>query len=248
MNEFEIKLDKWLTEVADKCHEIASNQKFDLDFYVFQSDVFYRPKLMFIGANPGGGKLYSEKNREEKRTKRSKFELGEGENTFIKYYNDKNWIRLRPLYDMFNGDSEIEKYFKEAVITNLSYFNSGTFKVLNDKMKIVGKEPLDFCIRKNIELIKDIIQPQNLIIMGATARDYLSKYLNEPLITILETKSNENTKSVPLIKKSSFSYSLNSEEVNIPVYVIEHPSAWNGLNSNENTILKQKEFEKILKI
>lgn len=245
MNEFEVKLDKWLDDVAEKCHELASNKEFDLDFYVFQSAVSYRPKLMFIGANPGGGKSYSDKNKEEKRERRTKFQLGEDQNTFIKYYNDKNWVRLRPLYEMFKGNPIVENFFEKSVITNLSYFNSGTFQVLKDKMEIVGNEPLDYCIKKNIELIKDVIQPQNLIIMGATARDNLRKYLNEPFVTILETNSTEQKKSVPLIKKKSISYMLNSQEIQIPVYIIEHPSAWNGLNNPENTALKQKEFAKI---
>lgn len=239
MTEFEIKMDKWLGEVADKCHEIALQKDFDFDFYVFQSEVHYNPKLMFIGANPGGGGLYS------KRQQRTKNELGENINTFVKYYNTSGWEKLNPLYDMFRGNEQIEKYFTEAVITNISYFNSGTFNVLKDKMKIVGKEPLNFCIQKNLELIKTIIKPQNIILMGAPARDNFLKYISKPLETILETQKDRNNKSVPLIKKSFLSFTDDSKDIQIPVYIIEHPSAWNGLNKKENVELKREKFKKI---
>lgn len=242
MTEFEFKLDKWLGEVADKCHDLASNENFDLDFYVFQSAIQYNPKLMLIGANPGGNVSYSKKNKGKKRTKN---ELGENENTFIKYYDDCDWVRLKPLYDMFNGNTLSMDYFKDAVITNLSYFNSGTFNVLKDKMRIVGREPLDFCIQKNLELIKYIIKPQNIILMGAPARDNFSKYLDQPLETILETKNNGIKKSVPLIKKSSMTITNGTEVIQIPVYIIEHPSAWNGLNNKENVELKRIKFEEL---
>jgi len=237
MTEFEIKVDNWLSEVADKCHEIASQKDFDLDFYVFQSEVHFNPKFMFIGANPGSGGLYS------KRQRRTKNDLGENTNTFVKYYNTSGWEKLNPLYDMFKGNEQIEQYFKEAVITNISYFNSGTFNVLKDKMKIVGREPLNFCIQKNLELIKTIIKPQNIILMGAPARDNFLKYLDKPLEIIRETPNDGGKKSVPLIKKSSFTDE--SKDIKIPVYIIEHPSAWNGLNNKENVELKRIEFEKI---
>jgi hypothetical protein len=243
MNNFKLKLDTWLGEVAHKCDEFASNKDFDLDFYVFQSAVNFNPKLMIIGANPGRNISYFMKNKGKGRTK---YQLGENENTFIKYYNEPDWVRLKPLYDMFKGNSQLEEYFKNAVITNLSYFNSGTFKVLKDKMKVVGREPLNFCIQKNIELIKNIVKPQNIILMGAPARDNFSKFLDgNPFETIIETKSSRYNKSVPLIKKSSIAYTDNSTTIKIPVYIIEHPSAWNGLNSKDNVELKRDMFVKI---
>jgi hypothetical protein len=237
MKQNELDLDNWLEEVADKCHEIASQKDFDLDFYVFQSEVHYNPKLMFIGANPGGVGLYSQRQR------RTKSELGENINTFVKYYNSPGWEKLNPLYDMFKGNDQIELYFKEAVITNISYFNSGTFNGLKNKMKIVGKEPLNFCMQKNLELIKTLIYPQNIILMGAPARDNFLKYLCKPLEIILETKSIGEKNGVPLIKKSFFP--TDTKDFQIPVYIIEHPSAWNGLNNKENVERKRKKFEEI---
>jgi hypothetical protein len=226
------KLDKWLDEVATKCNELASNKDFNLDFYVFQSAIKeHNPKLMFIGANPGGNKEFSRK--------RQKNELGEGVNTFIKYYDDPDWSKLRPLYDMFKDNGELETYFKDAVITNLSYFNSGTFGVLKSKMKVVGREPLDFCIQKNLELITKILLPQNIILLGATARDEFSKYLDiKPFIVVEETKL-----GVPLIKQSSFTFiDEHKKTIKIPVFIIEHPSAWNGLNNSENVEIKRNAF------
>ncbi|MGE5458254.1 MAG: hypothetical protein ACM3RX_07855 [Methanococcaceae archaeon] len=238
MNDFENKLDRWLDEVAIKCDKLASNKEFDLDFYVFQSTVTYNPKLMFIGANPGGAMSYSKKNGDKKRTKS---DLGEGENTFIKYYNERGWERLKPLYDMFKDNGQLEEYFRNAVITNLSYFNSGTFSNLKSKMKVVGDEPLTFCLNKNIELIEKIVRPQNIILLGATARNNFAKYMDKGQYeTILETKE----KRVALIRKASMTYFDDKKnDVKIPVYIIEHPSAWNGLNSKENITLKSPEHD-----
>lgn len=237
MNDFDAKMDKWLNEVANRCNELASNKDLNYDFYVFQSSVSFRPKLMIIGANPGGETEYS--------AKRSKNDLGENENTFIKYYNDSGWRRLQPLYDMFRDNGTLEEHFRNAVITNLSYFNSGTFNALKNKMRIVGSEPLTFCLNKNIELITKIIMPQNLILMGAPARNNFMKFLdNKSLETILP---NENEPGVPLIKKSSITYNdENGMEIKTPVYFIEHPSAWNGLNNKENIKLKKDKFKEIL--
>lgn len=241
MYDFSNKLDKWLDEVAIKCDELASNKEFDLDFYVFQSAVTYNPKLMFIGANPGGAGSYSKKNGNKKRTKS---DLGEGENTFVKYYNERGWERLKPLYDMFRDNGPLEEHFRNAVITNLSYFNSGTFSNLKSKMKVVGDEPLTFCLNKNIELIEKIVRPQNIILLGATARNNFAKYLDKgQLEVLLETNINKSNRKVALIRKASMSY-LDDEgkECKIPVYIIEHPSAWNGLNNDVNVAKKREKF------
>ncbi len=235
MTEFDLKLDKWLTEVAEKCHQIASSKDFNLDFYVFQSAVIYNPKLMIIGANPGGKKYYEGRVR-------TKNDLGEKENTFIKYYNDKEWGRIKSLYDMFKDNGELEENFKNAVITNISYFNSGTFNDLKRLMKSVGNEPINFCLQKNLELI-NIVKPQNLILMGANARDNFKRFLDvKNFEIILSTKD----KGIPLIKKSTFTYNDNDEKKTIPVYIIEHPSAWNGLNSPKNVELKRDKFMELI--
>ena len=78
--------------------------------------------------------------------------------------------------------------------------------------------------------------------MGAHARDNFLKYLDKPLETILTTEENK----VPLIKKSFFSYTDNTNAIHIPVYIIEHPSAWNGLNNEQNVSRKRDAFKKIL--
>ena len=57
-NQFTQKLNRWLREVADGCHEIVTNPTYnmDMDFYAFQSNVSFQPELMIIGSNPGGNK------------------------------------------------------------------------------------------------------------------------------------------------------------------------------------------------
>lgn len=243
MNEFKQKLEKWLIDVADRCHELASNPDFDfdLDFYVFQSKVSYNPKLMFIGANPGGKESYFQQNKKNNRVRRTEKDLvvnidnlEEGENTFIKYYNDPKWRKLKPLYDTFK-DIRIEQYFKDAVITNLTYFNSSTFSELKKRMKITGNiDFLKICIEKKIELI-DIINPQNIILVGAHARDNFGKYIENPMI-LLKT---ECEKKLELIKKSELKKSK------IPVFIIEHPSAPNIVNNKINVELKRAKFAEI---
>ncbi len=236
MKDFNIQMDKWLEEVAEKCNEMASNKNLDYDFYVFQSAVSFRPKIMIIGANPGGKKCY--------KAKRSKNDLEENENTFVKYKDDPQWRKLRPLYEMFKDNGILEEHFKDAVITNLSYFNSGTFSSLKNKMKVVGNEPLTFCLNKNIELITKIIMPQNIILMGAPARDHFRRFLDSKSLEII--LSCENKPNVPLIKKSSMTYKDEAgNEIKTPVYIIEHPSAWNGLNSPDNIRLKREKFKKL---
>ena len=61
---FNQHLNQWLQEVANGCHEITTNPAYnmDIDFYVFQSNVTFQPKLMIIGSNPRGNKEYSTMN------------------------------------------------------------------------------------------------------------------------------------------------------------------------------------------
>ncbi|MEQ2978821.1 hypothetical protein AAAX96_19560, partial [Butyricimonas faecihominis] len=66
---FNQHLNQWLQEVANGCHEITTNPAYnmDIDFYVFQSNVTFQPKLMIIGSNPRGNKEYSTMNHEQGR-------------------------------------------------------------------------------------------------------------------------------------------------------------------------------------
>ena len=63
--QFNQNLNNWLQEVANGCHQIATNSTYnmDMDFYVFQSSVSFQPELMIIGSNPGGEVSYRVMNQ-----------------------------------------------------------------------------------------------------------------------------------------------------------------------------------------
>ena len=218
-NEFELKVENWLTEVADGCHTITTNPEFnmDLDFYPLQSDIYPKPKLLVIGINPGGGMSYSAKNQVEKRERRGAHDLKYSTNQFIEHFNDKCWSNLKPLCSLFDGVI-LGPIFEKAVITNLIYFNSGTFAAFRNQKGY--KAGLDFCLKMNLDLIS-LIEPQTILLMGKPVKDIFSRYLDSPLLPILKT---DNEKTV-LISISSYK--------TIPVFWIQHPSAF-GINSTFN--------------
>lgn len=212
--ENQIEIQKWLDKVALGCHEITTDADFnmDLDFYVFQSQISFAPKLLIIGANPGGGNKYKEKNELEKRTHRGSNDLASCSNQFIEHYNDKGWRNLKPLSDLFTGDVLLP-IFKNAVITNLIYFNSGTFNAF--KKQKGYKKGLEFCLKMNIQLI-EILKPKTILLMGKPTSEIFSKYLDQPL----ETKLMAGNGKSSLIRGSTYK--------NIPVYWVQHPSAFGG--------------------
>jgi hypothetical protein len=139
---------------------------------------------------------------------------------------------LKSLCDLFTGDI-LRPIFENSVITNLIYFNSGTFNAF--KKQKGYKKGLEFCVLMNLELI-EILKPKTILLMGRHTIDIFSKYLDKPLKTILLA---DNLKS-SLIRESSFK--------NIPTYWIQHPAAFGGeriFNFGKYQIAKRDFFARI---
>lgn len=231
-NNFNKRLSQWLQEVADGCHAIATNPNYDmdLDFYVFQSGVQFQPELMIIGSNPGRLVRYSEMNAIMKRERRLAGELGYESNQFLA--ND-GWGTMRSLCDLFSG-AILRPVFEEAVLTNIVYFNTGSYKELQKRVKRGGREALAFCVKKSMELIREIVQPRRLLLLGNPACENLMPYFDHPLKRSLGTPR----EGWNLIQETTLS--------GIPVYCIHHPSAMNKkFNTGENQKYKRIMFETI---
>ena len=208
--QFNQNLNNWLQEVANGCYQIAVNSAYnmDMDFYVFQSNVSFQPELMIIGSNPGGNKEYSTMNREQGRERRTANNLGISDhNQFL--VND-GWGSMRSLCELFSGPI-LRPVFEKAVITNIVYFNTGNFQELRKRMNQGGREALQFCVKKNMELIR-LVSPKHLLLMGIPARDNLRPYFDKPLQSLLVTP----VEKYNLIQETT----LNG----IPTYCIHHPS------------------------
>ena len=183
--QFNQNLNNWLQEVANGCHQIAVNSAYNMgmDFYVFQSNVSFQPELMIIGSNPGGNKEYSTMNREQGRERRTANNLGISDhNQFL--VND-GWGSMRSLCELFSGPI-LRPVFEKAVITNIVYFNTDNFQELRKRMNQGGREALQFCVKKNMELIR-LVSPKHLLLMGIPARDNLRPYFDKPLQSLLVT-------------------------------------------------------------
>lgn len=229
--QFNQNLNNWLQEVANGCHQIATNSTYnmDMDFYVFQSSVSFQPELMIIGSNPGGEVSYRVMNQKWGRERRTANDLGISEcNQFI--VND-GWGSMRSLCELFSGPI-LRPVFEKAVITNIVYFNTGSCQGLRKRMNQGGREALQFCVRKNLELIR-ILCPQHIVLMGNPVRDNLMKYFDKPLQSLLTTPSG----GLNLIQETT----LNG----IPTYCIHHPSLNYKFNTGENQRLKRATFETI---
>lgn len=213
---FNQQLSNWLQEVADECNRIG--EKMDLDFYAFQSDVYFRPEAMFIGANPGGEGKYGVRRAESLKYDRNMFLEKDG------------WGSMRSLCDLFSGDI-LRPVFEKSVMTNVCYFNTPNFKSLLQRNG--GREALKFCVEKTVELIRDIVQPKRIILMGDAAVGALQKYFDKPLEKLLVTKA----EGWNLIRFTTM--------FGIPVYAIHHPSMNRKFNSGENLALKKAKFEEI---
>lgn len=169
-------------------------------------------------------------NREQGRERRTANNLGISDhNQFL--VND-GWGSMRSLCELFSGPI-LRPVFEKAVITNIVYFNTGNFQELRKRMNQGGREALQFCVKKNMELIR-LVSPKHLLLMGIPARDNLRPYFDKPLQSLLVTP----VEKYNLIQETT----LNG----IPTYCIHHPSRNYKFNTGENQNLKRAMFEKIL--
>jgi hypothetical protein len=170
--EFLEKRDKWLSEVSDECHEFAS--KIDLDFYVFQTPCDkHEPKLLLIGAKPGGNKSYKKALEEKGYDKRPASDLSYKENTLIEKPEWEKEAGLKGsdvmrdnLKRVFNSESNFD-ILKDTVMMNMLYFNT-------DDINKVKVEIRKYCIDKTLEFI-DILNPQNILFFTGD-KDKLKSY------------------------------------------------------------------------
>jgi hypothetical protein len=221
-------IEKWKKEVAYTCDNFAKNKDFklDLDFYVFQSSVRFAPPLLMIGANPGGGVSYSETNKKNNRERRTSENLGYEGNQFL---DNPEW-RSNSLCSLFSGE-KLLPMFEKAVITNIVYFNTNKFDLF--RKRTGSKEALNFCKESNRKLI-NIIQPENIILMGNIALEGLTKIFDKPMMPILKTIDGKTA----LIRQTSIN--------EIPTFWIHHPSMNKKFNTGENLELKKNKLEEIL--
>lgn len=170
MNEFELKRDKWLNEVSDKCHEYAL--KTDLDYYCFQTSIIYNPEILIIGLNPGSNGKYSEYLIKENISKRPMESLFYSQNLLVDSAYDwedgMGQIR-RKFKDIFFTDKLFSKLSK-SVMTNFTYFNT----ISSTDLMNLDVEMKNYCLNKTIELF-DILYPKNILIFTSNTNE-LKKY------------------------------------------------------------------------
>lgn len=184
MNDFELKKDKWLKEVAEQCHEFAI--KTDLDFYVFQTPIFYNPDLLIIGINPGGDKSYSQLLKDKGYSKRPYDDLGYNENTLVMKpdWEIKNKLKgndtLRNAFKrVFNKDNNLA-ILENTIMMNMFYFN--TQKEIHINKINIKDEIKNYCIYKTKEFI-EISNPKNILFL--TSNDKNLKYCSVQNIEVL---------------------------------------------------------------
>lgn len=236
MNEFQLKREKWLKEVATGCHDLASKHSENPDFYVFQSDSnIESPELLIIGANPGNYETY--KNRidiliKEKNINRRTWDnLGYSTNQYIENENNPNWKINKPILKMFT-DTDARKTLEESVIMNVVYFN--TAKVNDLKKFPNGVEMINFCVEKTNEFIYEILKPKNILFLGMDAPKWMKINFNSKNNTVLESDEKLFLIQSKIIK-------------DINHFLMYHPSMNQKFNSGKNLELKRNYFNNYFK-
>lgn len=228
MNDFKIKREKWLEEVAQGCHDLAKKNIEYPDFYVFQSSSDnYNPELLIIGANPGSYHRYSDKLIDKGIERRTAKDLGYDSNQYIENENNPEWKINKPILRMFSNENT-RKVLEESVIMNVVYFN--TAKVQDLKKYGDGKEMINFCISKTKEFIYEILKPKNILFLGIDAPKWLKINYKREIDSVLNTDDN-----LFLIQSKTLN--------NINHFLIYHPSMNQKFNSGKNLEDKRLYFK-----
>ncbi len=224
-NKFTEQFTLWKNEVANDCHKFA--QEINVDFYPFQSQVTYKPKLMIVGANPSGTGEYGEKHR----TSDDLFNCGvNGENAYIAYADDPDWKINKPILKLFSTP-KMRNILEQSVIMNAVYFNTQDIDNLKNTDK--SKEIIDFCTKKTKELIYDIVKPENVLYIGFDAPKWVDVSVNPKDNCILRHSDGKTA----LIMATQIS--------DINHYVIHHSSRNFKFNNDESIKLKREKFEEL---
>ena len=160
---FIIRRNKWLEEVSNQCHKFAL--KCDIDFYVFQTpcDTF-KPELLIIGINPGGGKPYSEMLKCKGYEKRPSTDLGYDTNTLTTkpiWEKEKGNDVMRSNFSrVFTIENNLKSTLENTVMMNMFYFNTPHERGINE----IDFEIKNYCLMKTLEFI-EILNPRNILFL-----------------------------------------------------------------------------------
>lgn len=225
--DFNLRKEKWLKKVSDRCHEIAIKDENYPDFYVFQSEIIFNPNLLIIAANPHGDVKYKGMMAKKGIERRTKDHLCNSRNMYI---DNPDWEISKPILQLF-GHPRLIAILKNSVIMNAIYFN--TNKVADLKKFAHGNEMINTCQNLTKEFVYTILKPKNILFLGEDAPKWMSIKFNH-----IENSVLRNNKEIPLIKKVIIN--------EIPHYKIHHPSRNWSFNSGENLKLKKKFFEDVI--
>ena len=220
---FKQEIDNWLSEVATECHKMATQPDFDVDFYVFQSDIpkMPNPKLLILGINPGGYATYTSA-MERLGKGRTKNDLAQGVNTYSRkpswegisegankmrdvlvgkqFREDEKWCETVNSNSLFNSQKLFD-VLDNAVVMNMFYFNT---KKETDLYAMCKMEQMEYCLKKTLELI-EIVNPENILLF---------------------TTSNKNLNLMKVKIKSKDGYVKEGYLGERKVYAIPHPTGY----------------------